>query len=62
MKVKQLIDILNGIENKEKPVGYVVGYGQEFLPLDELIGIGEYADCVVLQHEVKVSKKEEDHE
>lgn len=58
MRVQDLINILSRVENKDKPVGYIVGFSGEFIPLDTLIGVGEYADCVVLQHEVKVIRKE----
>lgn len=50
MTVTELIDILSRVENKNKLVGYWVN--GDFKTLDNMIGVGEYADCVVLQHDI----------
>jgi hypothetical protein len=56
MTVNELITHLNCIENKDKKIGYRVNEN-EFTPLDKMIGVGEYADVVVLQHEIIVPKE-----
>lgn len=52
MTVQELIDNLNTIEDKDKPIGYAIR--NHFLTLDNTVGILEYADVVELQHEIKV--------
>lgn len=50
MTVAELIDILNRVEDKNKFVGYWIN--GDFKPLDGMIGVSEYTDCVVLQHDI----------
>ena len=52
MDVQELINNLNNVEDKSKVIGYAV-LGN-FLTLDNLVGVNEYADVVELQHEIKV--------
>lgn len=54
MTVQELINSLQTIEDKSKLIGYRTG-GNEFKTLDDLIGILEWKDAVILQHEVKVN-------
>lgn len=56
MNVDELIGILNKIENKTKPVEFSV-LGKSF-PLDNLVGVLEWADVVVLQGEIRIGGME----
>jgi len=53
MTVKELIDNLNTIEDKEKLIGYAMK--GHFLTLDNMVGVNEYQDVVELQHEIKIN-------
>ncbi|WP_311078146.1 hypothetical protein [Paenibacillus polymyxa] len=56
MKVRDLIKVLEKCD-PDSSVGYCVnGSIDSFTPLDEMIGVNEYADCVVLHHEIIVPK------
>ncbi|GFN32443.1 hypothetical protein PCURB6_27030 [Paenibacillus curdlanolyticus] len=55
MKVSTLIEILSDLEDKDIPVGYMIG--NEFVPLDDIIGVNKYADCIILQHEIRIHLK-----
>lgn len=58
MTVKDLINLLNKIKNKEKVIGYFVTNVKTkekvFKTLDNLIGIGEWADVIELLYEIEV--------
>lgn len=55
MNVKNLVEVLEQIEDKSKPVGVVIK--GKFYSLDGLVGVLEWADVVVLQEEINVGKE-----
>lgn len=55
MNVKNLVEVLEQIEDKSKPVGIVIR--RKFYPLDSLVGVLEWADVIVLQEEINVGKE-----
>lgn len=53
MTTQELINILEKIKDKTKPIGYNVR-GQ-FRTLDNMLGVNEYEDVIELQHEIMVN-------